>query len=87
MPMESAITLVHDDLTSPRLAPADSVEVPAVNVVDDHLSISFTPPMLVMTFAEPLDPQQGRKLVRDCPDVWRSTRAGWRTSPEHTPHP
>jgi hypothetical protein len=38
------------------VAPAGSVVVPAVDVVDHHLSISSTIPMPPVTVAKPLDP-------------------------------
>jgi hypothetical protein len=53
--IEPAIALVDDDFMTPRV-PAGSVVVPAVDVVNDHLSISPAIPMFPVPVAEPLDP-------------------------------
>jgi hypothetical protein len=54
--IEPAIALVNDHFMSPRVIPAGSVVVAAIDVVDDHLSVSVASPMLPVAVTKPLDP-------------------------------
>jgi hypothetical protein len=74
--IEPAIALVDHDFTSPRVAPADSVVVPSIDVVDDYRSITFTPPMLRMAMTEPLDQHNPRDMTLHNHSPGRTTVAG-----------
>lgn len=56
--IETSAALIDHDFMTMLMAPAGLVVVPAVDVVDNHRSISMTFPVLPVALAEPLDSHQ-----------------------------
>ena len=63
--VEPAIALVHHDFVTPLMAPAGLIVVPAVDVVDNHLPIPMSFPVLPVAVPEALDSHHSRGMALD----------------------
>jgi hypothetical protein len=64
-PVETSTALVHHD--SPDTSPIGIIPivVPPVDIIDDHLAVSVSPPILPMTMAHSLHHEDSRSMPFD----------------------